>query len=272
MTMTPDKHDARVEAARKAFELWLNEYGAVPAITQRNTNGEYKLAIARQDWEVWKAGWNAAADAAHPSAPVGDEVAIIKYAEKIIGCVEELEKEPMNRYAKDLLEKQWWHRTKTCIENFRRYVRLGESVTTSRDEVERVARAIYDDYRAASEWSEEDDAGRMWSNTRYMWISRAKAAISAMQPAAVREWMPIETAPRDGTEIEGGWRYPNEDRTGTPICWQKCLERVGWFMLCPTGEMDNGDWTGGKWINENDYPTHWRPKSTAPGQTSEGEE
>jgi hypothetical protein len=144
-----------------------------------------------------------------------DDAVMIQYAEKIIECLEALEKEPMHRYAKELLKKHWWHRTKTCVENFRRYVRLGESVTTSRDEVERLADAIKNapaervvTYKRvqASIGGDGSDMYVTKAVTEYRVTdhSRAKAAISAMQPAAVREWMPIETL-RPGVHVNLHW-------------------------------------------------------------------
>ena len=79
------------------------------------------------------------------------------------------------------------------------------------------------------------------------------------------KWLPIETAPVDGTEITAGWNNCfHSEKTGTPICWQ--IEKAhpdggGWFALSPDTYHETlrlGDYTG-KWLRKIDYPTHWKP-------------
>ena len=78
-------------------------------------------------------------------------------------------------------------------------------------------------------------------------------------------WMPIETAPKDGTVITGGWVGSKPfTASGTPIVWQNTPRRSGWFALSPTYENDRGEFFPGKWITEREYPTHWRPRDDPP--------
>ncbi|CAO4179105.1 hypothetical protein [Methylorubrum populi] len=67
-------------------------------------------------------------------------------------------------------------------------------------------------------------------------------------------WLPIETAPKDGTRIDL-WVVPhdafangNADRLEA-----RWMERVGWVRL------------GGGYVSECGAPTHWRPRPGAPG-------
>jgi len=91
---------------------------------------------------------------------------------------------------------------------------------------------------------------------------------------AASQWRDIETAPKDGTEFTGGWSSEGLSHyaTGTPMCWQNGRTRQGWFMLSPTYENDYGEffpgkWIG-KWINERDAPTHWRPLLEPPARAA----
>ncbi len=81
------------------------------------------------------------------------------------------------------------------------------------------------------------------------------------------QWQPIETAPKDGTTILGGWNDAFEDNnSGTPICWQKCALRPdgGWFMIIPFRFLDDGKIQCGNWVDLKDYPSHWRPPLPQP--------
>ena len=100
-------------------------------------------------------------------------------------------------------------------------------------------------------------------------LRAAWARIAELEAAA--KWHPIETAPKDGTEIYGGWlatsdltpdpvHYYWRYVTGTPLCWQKCDKHEGWFSLGPETESESGEWSRGKWLNARDYPTHWRAR------------
>jgi hypothetical protein len=71
---------------------------------------------------------------------------------------------------------------------------------------------------------------------------------------AAMEWRPIETAPRDGTEVVGSAWWIMDDGA----------YRLGW--------MAEGYLCGDRWafasfdLNEDEYskPTHWKPLPAAP--------
>jgi hypothetical protein len=75
------------------------------------------------------------------------------------------------------------------------------------------------------------------------WMLTKAAAISAWNRRA-DDWQPIETAPRDGTEVmlwDGYWRVP--------MYWSSKAE----------------EWTDGDIIIPSEY-TYWRPLPKGPGE------
>jgi hypothetical protein len=82
--------------------------------------------------------------------------------------------------------------------------------------------------------------------------------IQAQRQAAVEEykqsqWQPIETAPKDGTEV---------------LLYEKGSINIGCYDWC---EFENGSfkhWTGLSDSLEN--PTHWQPLPTPPQEQGEG--
>lgn len=94
--------------------------------------------------------------------------------------------------------------------------------------------------------------------------NKAKAAVTlydAQPQGGEGEWRDIESAPKDGTEITGGWLAPFNDYTGTPLAWQVSENKHGWFMLSPMGRHESGilGTYPGKWVGDKESPTHWRP-------------
>jgi len=77
-------------------------------------------------------------------------------------------------------------------------------------------------------------------------LDRAAAALRHLS-----EWQPIETAPRDGTEVDlwkGKHRLPN--------CHFHCGEWLWWNTTSVDDEPS--------WLKVKD-PTHWRPLPPGPG-------
>jgi hypothetical protein len=62
----------------------------------------------------------------HQAAPVAEEDApgLIYFADQLADSIEQLEREPMAWATENLREKQWWHRAKKNVEDYRRIVRL----------------------------------------------------------------------------------------------------------------------------------------------------
>jgi hypothetical protein len=59
------------------------------------------------------------------------------------------------------------------------------------------------------------------------------------------EWMPIETAPRDGTRVLLHYS-------------PKRLTKIGYW------DAGSGYWSAGQWFHEAS-PTHWQPLPAPPG-------
>ena len=69
--------------------------------------------------------------------------------------------------------------------------------------------------------------------------------------AAMSEWRPIETAPKDGTQLllcVGGWRF------------------IGWWGQ-QYGNLYPPSWCEGE-RGENLQPTHWMPLPDAPEESA----
>lgn len=86
-------------------------------------------------------------------------------------------------------------------------------------------------------WAEENE------QVREGWRISMRAALSAVNPY---EWMPIETAPKDGTAI-----------------YQRVL------LFVPPYGAGSGNWTGHNWnchfcLNRDAQPTHWMPLPPSP--------
>lgn len=73
------------------------------------------------------------------------------------------------------------------------------------------------------------------------------------------EWLPIETAPKDGTVIRVGWKFPEDEKMQEwfTMQWGDIQKnamfpgKVG-MWVAPNGEFTwNDDGDGG--------PTHWMP-------------
>jgi hypothetical protein len=63
------------------------------------------------------------------------------------------------------------------------------------------------------------------------------------------EWQPIETAPKDGTDLLLWWPY-----------WSKIPVHGYWSL---------GEWASLSAISEGDGPTHWMPLPAPPTEGSD---
>ncbi|HBD33151.1 MULTISPECIES: hypothetical protein [unclassified Cupriavidus] len=103
-------------------------------------------------------------------------------------------------------------------------------------------------------------------STIYALIARIRALESASQPGSGEAWQPIETAPKDGTEI-----LLCRDERVTSGAWGEWEETTSEYHST-TGEylgksvQDCGaswwSWDGG--FTQEAPPTHWMPMPAAP--------
>jgi len=121
--------------------------------------------------------------------------------------------------------------------------------TPTQAEIEAAARAAFKIMPLATESGDavDFDDAEDWPELREEMMRMARAAITAAY--AVRDrWEPIETAPKDGTNILLGWFKDGEEPQVVS----------GWF------EAGIADY---RWIdcfNEEANPTHWRPLPSPP--------
>lgn len=47
------------DVCREAFEAWLSEDDKWPSAVERDKKGDYKYAVAMNNWTVWQAAWEA---------------------------------------------------------------------------------------------------------------------------------------------------------------------------------------------------------------------
>lgn len=106
----------------------------------------------------------------------------------------------------------------------------------SEKEIEAAARAIYGTGPHTAAW--EELSRLPGHGVRGPFLNQAKAALEAAE--AVR-WQPIESAPKDGTEVDL-WAYEGR----APACHYHCDEWMAWG-----GDPEIG------YITIKD-PTHWR--------------
>lgn len=86
------------------------------------------------------------------------------------------------------------------------------------------------------------------------------AAISAAPEITLNQWQPIETAPRDGTEILG-WNHNSSYLVRPYICWFGKDDYVRGEPRWLKGDGDS--WSTGYYYTPCE-PTHWMPLPDAP--------
>lgn len=76
------------------------------------------------------------------------------------------------------------------------------------------------------------------------------------------DWQPIETAPKDGTEILTCSFEVTQKPDGSSLIWYDC-EVVHWVDY-----EERGGWWNGDVIRYPDSPTHWMPLPEPPKDAS----
>jgi hypothetical protein len=147
-------------------------------------------------------------------------------------------------------------RTPLCIERI-----VIEAMTAPTDaDVERVARALYDlepFYMPSGQMHDGMEMARKFSfdhapaYRQERAREQARAALAAMQDRRAG-WLPIETAPRDGTRILAGWPH---DGWREIVRWEN--NKVGW----------RGD-VSGYWAPK-DFAPVWQPLPPPPEKADE---
>ena len=135
-----------------------------------------------------------------------------------------------------------------------------QSQRVDEDVVEQAARAIY----VSAVGLDDDPEQRMWAecseSTRSNFRRHARAAIAAMRRAE-DEWQPIETAPKDGSQILlGGCKSGPPVRIGHWGSGRYLGPKQGYERDCAEGSSYGFD------------PTHWRPLSAPPAHLQQKDE
>jgi len=104
----------------------------------------------------------------------------------------------------------------------------------------------------AATLAEARDAVQLWKSvaeTAGNHELAANAEIARLREA--NEWRPIESAPKDGTNVLGGYVGPDGNSVGEMFWWE------GWWRT----------WDGTLHARTIYYPTHWRPLPPPPQET-----
>lgn len=125
-----------------------------------------------------------------------------------------------------------------------------DSLAKEKEQIEKLAISLFDThYNYAGNWKWEKE--NITSVYEY-WRKLAKAAIAAMKPQ--ESWQPIETAPKNGTNILVWW--PNEFHCPLVAHWNNGKyngDKIGWKLTA--------------WSNSKETePTHWMPLPQPPKQ------
>lgn len=103
-------------------------------------------------------------------------------------------------------------------------------------------------------------------------LDNALAALDAV-PDSDDEWMPIETAPKDGTLLFLFVDYSEGDH---PLEDEVCARTIGFNNYDNTGEDDGWRFSGWCWCHDHfvegkGSPKYWRPLPPPPRVKTEGE-
>lgn len=149
------------------------------------------------------------------------------------------------------------------------------------DQVERVAKAIYEVEAADDMYPESALAWEDFPSLHGPFLRKARAAIAALHPTPQEGWQPIETAPKDGTEVLlytpsgvciGEWEPLEQDSPDQPG------HNPGWYGTGHTSDpvmwgrsAEFGFVGPGYLYEEQNQPTHWMPLPNAPAIAGEGQ-
>ena len=81
----------------------------------------------------------------------------------------------------------------------------------------------------------------------------------AATPISAAPWLPIESAPKDGTII---WLRSPLYEPDQPFAWDRARERWWTKVFAVAATYD------GWWSEDAEQPTHWRPLEVAPEEAS----
>lgn len=132
---------------------------------------------------------------------------------------------------------------------------------TPDEQVERVARAIYESKENSSGWQNTFNA------TRVLYRGYARAAIAATPPFPRRTapqdgWQDIATAPRDGTRVML-WMEPTPDPRY--ISNDPAQSVIASYVVWSERSKREGMRDGWSWYGPvRCHPTHWRPLPAPP--------
>lgn len=105
-----------------------------------------------------------------------------------------------------------------------------------------------------------------WNSVMFDWCDAEQVDITPASSTATSAWLPIETAPKDGTEVIGLYHRPGEDgfKTVTYGPWTVAFERGQWRSSWDGQEVIAYMSDFGTEYKEPDvYPTHWQPMPSA---------
>lgn len=90
------------------------------------------------------------------------------------------------------------------------------------------------------------------AHERYSDAEVIAALVSALKElgVTVHQWMPIDSAPKDGTVVLGFWMSTEDIHQIMPICYD---DYTGWYAVDFFSSSDGGPKV---------YPTHWMPLPT----------
>lgn len=101
----------------------------------------------------------------------------------------------------------------------------------------------------------------LWKSERQSGIATKRLIeelLQALKQAQTHEWLPIESAPRDGTAIDVFTKYeriPDVHWNDKKLRWEH------WFI---------GDYDSMQWVELSNEPLYWQPLPLPPKQIKQG--